>query len=393
MRILIVHNRYQQRGGEDTVVDVEASNLRGAGHDVQTWTVDNDSISGVVAKARAALQTADSTQMRQAFDRVAAEFSPDVVHFHNIFPRLTPGVVAQSLANGLPTFLTLHNFRFICVGAMLMREGKICEECVGGSRLPGIRHGCYRGSVLGSAATARMGQAFKKLCRENPRLKLIALTRFARSRFIADGFPEDQILVKPNTVEDCGIGNDVRDRSVLFVGRCSPEKGVDLLMRIAPALAESNIGIDVIGDGPLLASIRAAGVPDNVRLLGHLARAEVIAHIKQAAAVVMPSRWYEGFPMVLLEAFSTATPVIASHLGSLAELVISGETGWSLTPDHDAEWIDAIKAACDRPAETTRLGRNARALYDQSFGMARNVAIMEQIYASVPKQPHSSTAT
>ncbi|WP_185928889.1 glycosyltransferase family 4 protein [Sphingomonas sp. IC081] len=383
MRILIAHNRYQQRGGEDTVVEVEAANLRQAGHDVKVWLVDNDGISGLASKMNAALQATKSPAMQRLFDTVALPFKPDIVHFHNIFPRITPSVVEHALHMGLPTLLTLHNFRFICAGAMLMRDGAICEQCVGKSRIPAVLHGCYRGSRLGSAITARMGLAFKAVCNRNPGLRLIALTQFARSRFIADDFPADQILIKPNTVEDLGVGDPVRDRKVVFVGRCSPEKGVDFLMRIAPRLLDQDIGIDVIGDGPALGEIRRNGVPENVRLLGHMPREEVIARIKRAAAVVMPSRWYEGFPMVLLETYSTGTPVIASRLGSLAELVHPEKTGWTVDVDDEEGWIRAIQQACNNRDNTSMLGRNARQLYESQYDRIRNVVLIEEIYQSM----------
>jgi glycosyltransferase involved in cell wall biosynthesis len=377
MRILIAHNRYRERGGEDTAVDTEAALLERAGHEVERFFVTNDGIAGIGAKLRTVAEILENRSVSDALAATIDRFSPDIVHFHNTFPRLAPGAVLRSLERGVTTIQTIHNFRLICAGAMLLRDGRPCEKCIGASRWPGVRHRCYRGSALGSSVVALAGRRFRQIHDGHPQSHtLIALTEFAKSKLAADGYDPARIAVKGNTTRDPGRGPQMRDRRLVFLGRLSPERGVAFLLRVARGL---NAEIEIIGNGPERARLEGTA-GRSVTFAGPLPHEAAMERIKRAAAVLVPSQWYECFPMVIPEAMATATPLLVSALGALPELVEDGVSGRVLPP-HDLDaWIGAAAALIDDPALVRRLGEGARRAFEARFDEQRNVTELLAIY-------------
>lgn len=377
MKIIIAHNRYQQRGGEDSVFEQEASLLVSNGHQVEPFVVDNEELSGVLQKVTTALSiTYNRKIVGGLLERVSA-FSPDIVHFHNIFPMLTPGALDAVAAAGVPVVLTLHNYRAICAGALLMRDGKPCELCVGRSKFPGVKYACYRRSRIGSAATTAMGIALRRVVLKHPHMvKLIALTEFARRKFVVEGYPSTQIAVRPNFMEDKGVGGVTRGPSLLFVGRLSPEKGCDTIINAARGLAGQ---VEVIGDGPEYEALRALA-PPNVVFLGACSSAQVLDRVRHARALLLPSRWYEGLPMTAIEAMSSGTPIIASNIGSLAEIVSHNINGRLVPVDDVAAWNREMQIAIDNQSEYWRMGQNARLHFETRYSSDVAYASISDIY-------------
>ncbi len=378
MRILIAHNRYQQRGGEDVVVENETLLLRKLGHHVETFIVTNDEIVDFRDKVATAIQVVYNPEVTEAFDRSIANFGPDIVHFHNYFPRLTPGAVEKSLIQRIPTLQTLHNFRLICAAGTFLREETVCEDCLGSYwRLPAVRHACYRGSRAGSYFVGRVGRAFRRLYERYQRhLTLITLTEFARRQIGRDGYDLSRIVVKGNSAPDAGLGHACRDRRIVFVGRLTKEKGADFFVRVAQRI---DAEFEIIGDGPERERLRAKA-PPNVTFRGWLEHASVIERIKGATAVAMPSRWYEGFPMVLAEAFSAGVPVLASRLGALAELIEDERSGMTLPVDDEASWSAALRRILDDGAWSVQLREGARRTYDEKYNEQVNGEKLLEIY-------------
>jgi glycosyltransferase involved in cell wall biosynthesis len=379
MKILIAHNTYQQRGGEDVVFEHDSAMLASAGLDVWRFTVGNDHIHGLSAQIAAARSViSNRASVRALCDEVRA-FAPDVVHIHNFFPTLSPAAVDAVARQGIPVVVTLHNYRLICAGALLMRDDKPCEDCVGHTKLSGVIHGCYRGSRIGSAAVAAMGAYFKGLLKTHARrLTLIALTEFGKSRFVADGFPAEMIEVCGNVISDPGIGLPQRERRIVYVGRLSAEKGVDTLVRAARDLDGT---IEIIGDGPERRRL-AEEAPQNVEFRGQLTGAEVRERMKRATALAIPSRWYEGFPLVSLEAMATGTPILASRIGALAEIVADGTTGILIPPDEEAAWRAAMQRILQFPHEAETLGSQARSVYLKAHSVEAGISNLKRIYAN-----------
>jgi glycosyltransferase involved in cell wall biosynthesis len=360
LKILVVHNIYRETGGEDTVVKQEIDLLQRRGHDVRTAFFDNSEIRSAGDRIKAALQVGRNRASAARLHRMISTSRPDVVHVHNFFPLVSPGALDAIARQGVPIVQTLHNFRTICPGGILMRDGRPCESCVGRSRWPALRWKCYRGSTIGSAATAYMGHVFRQVLDRHPSLiTVVALTQFAKSRFLADGFAEDRIVVRPNFAPDIGPGLAARDGRLLYVGRLSAEKGADIIVKAA---AKARGEVEVVGDGPEADRLRASA-PRNVTFAGRIAREEVAHRLRSASAVLVPSRCYEGFPMIVAEAMACSTPVIASRLGALAEIVQDGKTGRLIATDNVDAWTRAMNEASDAPDRLAEWGRSARDAY------------------------------
>jgi glycosyltransferase involved in cell wall biosynthesis len=379
MKILIAHNAYQQRGGEDMVFEQESTMLAASGFDVRRFTVRNDHIQGIAGKIAAARSVISNTASVKALYSEVDAFTPDIVHFHNFFPTLSPAAVDAVAQRGIPVVLTLHNYRLICAGGMLLRAGKVCEDCLAHSKLPGVVHGCYRGSHIGSALVGGMGTYFKQLLKKHRRhITLIALTEFAKSRFVADGFLPEQIVVRGNVIADPGTGLDVREKRIVYVGRLSSEKGVDTLLNATQHIDGT---IEIIGDGPERAKLETmAG--SNVIFRGQLPSAQVLECVKSAAAMAVPSRWYEGFPMVVLEAMATGTPILASRIGSLAEIVAHEDTGLLLPPNAAPAWQEGIARILQSPPLARTYGGNARMRFLEKHSFATGVESLTRIYTN-----------
>ncbi|MDH2380175.1 glycosyltransferase [Bradyrhizobium sp. CER78] len=379
MKILVAHNRYQGRGGEDVVFEAEVDLLRGAGHSVETLTVSNEAINSLAARIATTLSIVDNIRGKQAMAEAIERFRPDIVHVHNFFPLLSPAVFDVCRHKRVPAVVTLHNYRTICAGGMLLRDGHICHKCLDRGHLWGVAHRCYRGSLPGSLASAYMiAQHQRRGTWTRPGLRLIALTQFARTLFAQAGFDAGRIDVKPNFMADRGAPDSAAPRAgLLYVGRLSREKGVGVLL---DAVAATGVPLRIVGLGPERAALeaRASG---NVTFLGARSRAEVLREMANAQALVVPSLWYEGFPMVVVEAFAQGTPVIASEIGGLAEVVSAGKTGALAPPGDAAALSNRIAELLAVPDRAAAWGQAARSVYLARYAPDENLRLLEAIYA------------
>ncbi|MCZ6763664.1 MAG: glycosyltransferase, partial [Alphaproteobacteria bacterium] len=324
---------------------------------------------------------------RAARDQVAGEiaaFGPDIVHVHNFFPLLTPSVYDACRERSVAVVQTLHNYRTICAGALLMRDGAPCEDCIGASPYQGALHGCYRNSRVASLAVSRMIAIHLKRGTWHTHVdRFIAFTDFAKAKFVAGGLPADKIAVKPNFVDapasaaQSGSGN-----AALYVGRLSAEKGIATLLA---AWRDLDVPLRVAGDGPLRDWARDTA-PVGVTLLGHLSP-EALAQERHAAAFcVMPTEWYEPFGLVTVEAFASSRPVIASRRGANTELVEDGVTGLHFTPGDSHDLADKVRWASAHPEDMRRMGENARRVYEEKYtpdiGIEKLIAVYEAAIAN-----------
>ena len=381
MKILILHNRYQVSGGEDVAVAAEHQLLLARGHEVTLIEADNDAILGPMAKVRTALATPYNPARRRWIAREVRRTGAQIVHVHNVFPRFSPSVLDGAADAGAGVVQTLHNYRTICANGLLPRDGVVCEACVGRMGWPAIRHGCYRGSVAGSAAVVAMQQVARcgKIW-DRPGRRLIALTDFARDKFVGSGLPEERIVVKPNFI-DMGepVASSDERAGILFVGRLSREKGLDTLVDAARLLP--HVAFTVIGSGPDEGRLRAAA-PGNMTFTGAVPNGAARAAMARASALVMPSIWYEGFPMTVLEAFAAGTPVIAARIGALPEIVAEG-VGLLFTPGDPSSLAAAIAQLLSDPSAMARMGEAGRERAATLYGPSANAVQLEAIYASV----------
>jgi len=379
MRIIQVHNVYQQAGGEDAVVANEGALLRERGHGVQLLSVSNDTIKGP-RKALTAWRASYSPWGRKQLAKAIAESTPDVVHVHNFFPLLSPSIYDACQSAGVPVVQTLHNYRTICPGALLMRDGRTCELCIAASPYQAVRHRCYRGSRLGSLVVAHMVDVHQKRGTWHTKVdRFIALTEFAKSKFVEAGFPAIKIVVKPNFVEAATThSNDDAERSgALFVGRLSEEKGIATLLK---AWSSIDAPLRVVGEGPLIEMVRDAPI-DSVTCLGGQPSDEVFREMKKSSFLIVPSQWYEGFPMIIAEAFSCGLPVLCSELGSMAEIIKDGATGLHFRPGDPDDLAAKVRWAAAHPQEMRQMGANARNVFEQEFAPGVNYERLMEIYA------------
>lgn len=374
MRILIAHNAYLHRGGEDSVVDAEADLLRGRGHAVEIYSRNNDEIASI-PRLSLASQTFWSSRTTEYVAGLIGDFKPDVIHVHNTFPLISPSLYWAASRAGIPVVQTLHNFRLLCPQAMFLREGKVCEDCLGHLPWRSVVRGCYRDSKAQSAVLGGMLVLHRALGTYREKVtRYIALNEFCRQKFIAGGLPVGRIAVKPNFV-DFPAHVEVSRKGFLFVGRLSVEKGLTTLVNAIARIPEAQLR--VAGVGPEASVLEGVA---NVTALGGLSSELVRNEMSKASALVVPSIWYETFGMVIVEAFSTSTPVIASRIGALVDLVEDGVTGLLFEPGNADDLAAKLHWAKQNPERMRQMGRNARQYYEAEYTADKNYAQLMAIY-------------
>jgi len=387
LKILLAHNYYRSSApsGEDAVFRGERALLERSGHEIIPFERHNDDIDESTFRRRCALAL-DGAWSRRSYDDIAAlirRHRPDVAHFHNTFPLISPSAYAACRDNGVPVVQTLHNYRLICANALLLREGKPCEACVGTSLLPALRYRCYRGSLPATGAIVWMlarnrwhGTYRRQVDR------YIALTGFAAGRLVAGGLPVERMTVKPNFLDAPPVGLEARENYAVYVGRLSEEKGVRTLLNAWRNVR--SLQLKIVGDGPLRAELADASARQGltIELLGQRPKNEVLRLIRQAALQVVPSEWYEGFPMVILEAFACGTPVVASNIGSLAEIVEHERTGLLFSPGDAEDLASKVQSLASIPSRLG-YGRAARAVFEEKYTADRNLSMLMDIYQQV----------
>jgi glycosyltransferase involved in cell wall biosynthesis len=382
MRILKLHTHYQQPGGEDGVFGAEVALLRDKGHTAVPLTFHNKQLEDVPLLWRAAV----TLWNREAYARVREAIRlhrPDILHVHNTFPLASPAVIHAAKAERVPVVMTLHNYRLLCVNALFFRRGRVCEDCLGRIPWRGVLHGCYRDSRPASAVVAAMLTLHRALGTWNMVDRFIALTEFARQKFIEGGFPPEKISVKPNFVHpDPGPGEG-RGGYALFVGRLSPEKGLGTLLMAWERLG-GKVPLKIVGDGPLAPEVQEAQkrIP-GVEWLGRKAPEEVYALMGEAAFLVFPSEWYETFGRVAIEAFAKGTPVLAAHIGAVGEVTEDGRTGLHFRPRDPEDLAAKVEWLLAHPNELARMRKEARAEYEAKYTAEENYRQLMAIYQAV----------
>lgn len=390
LKILLVHNYYGSAApsGENQVFAAETSLLRACGHTVKTFTRHSDEIraQGAWGAVRGALATAWNPWMTRAVRRAVERLRPDVVHVHNTFPLISPGIF-HAIGSRAARVLTLHNYRLFCPAAIPMRAGKICTDCLDTrSAWPALRHGCYRNRRLATLPLAFSVGLHRTMGTWAHQVDaFIALTDFQRDRMIAAGLPAELVHVKPNFYP----GNPSiipwaeRRPSVVFAGRLTAEKGVMALVRawllwgaVAPELR-------IIGDGDLRGALERLAATDPatpIRWLGPLSGDAAQAEIAHARLLVLPSEWFEGFPMVVREAFAFGVPAAVSAIGPLPSIVQPGGNGVVFAPANPESLFRAVRAAWETPGLLERLGQGARQSFEACYTEEANYRILMAIY-------------
>lgn len=382
MKILMLHNRYLVPGGEDQSAAAEVALLKRHGHEVELLEEDNRRVEAL-GKARTALRTLWSQESLRQIEAKLRSSRFDILHVQNFFPLWSPSVYYAAARCSVPVVQTLRNYRLICSNALFFRQNHVCEDCLG-RFVPwaGIVHACYRDSRAASSVVAAMIGLHKLAGTWRKKVgAYIALTEFAREKYIAGGLPAEKIVVKPNFVDPAPSPGSGGGGYALFVGRLSAEKGIATMLE-AWQSANGALPLKIAGDGPLLELVKAAAAANPcIEYLGRTRPGDTLDFMRRAEFLVFPSGAYEAMPRTIIEAFAVGTPVLASGLGAAATMVAPQETGFHFPPGDVAELREKVEWCTRNLAQVRALREKARAAFEANYTGDTNVAQLLTIYS------------
>jgi len=374
---------YREPGGEDQVVLAEIALLEAHGHSVLRYGAHNDQaahMNRLVLTQKALWNSSTYRELRALIRRER----PQVAHFHNTFPLVSPAGYYAAKAEGLPVIQTLHNYRLLCPNALFFRNGRVCEDCMGKVvPWPGVVHACYRGSRAASGVVTTMLTIHRALQTWTEMVDVyITLTDFARRKFVEGGLPAQKIMGKPNFIHPDPGAREGRGGYTLAIGRLSPEKGVRTLLATWKRLA-ARIPLYIVGDGPLRDEVADATKKlEHTEWLGRQGRERVLALMKDASVLVFPSTCYENLSMSILEAHAVGLPVIASDLGGMSSLIDHGRTGLHFRPGDSEDLAAKVEWASVHSAELAGMRREVRLEFEAKYTAERNYQMLAEIYHS-----------
>ena len=402
MRILHVNKFLYRRGGAEAYMLDLAELQEKAGDAVAFFGMDhplnpphayqdsfppnlelNPPPAGLGARAAAAGRMLWSREAAGGITRVLDQFRPDVVHLHNIYEHLSPSVLRAVARAEVPMVMTLHDYKLACPTYQFLAGGSPCEACIGGGFHHAVLRRCKNDSVVHSAVAAVETAAHRWLRAYGPVHRFICPSRFMASKMAEAGVFRDRLRVIPHFSEATVEAKAAKGGGVIVAGRLSPEKGVDTLIE-AVGLAGAGVTLRVAGDGPergRLEQLAARAAPGQVSFLGQVGKSELHDHIRSSALLVVPSRWYENQPMIVLEAFACGVPVVATTLGGLPELVAEGVDGFLVPPNDPPALAATLLRATSDPAGLLRLGAAGRHKVEREFAPDVHVERITAVYA------------
>lgn len=380
MKVLSVHNYYQQPGGEDSVFRTEAMLLEQHGHEVFSFTAHNRDVAQHSLLSLAG-RTIWNPSSRRDVASVIADIRPDVMHVHNTLPLISPSIYGIARSRGTAVVQTLHNYRLICPGALLLRNGRPCEECTGAiMKWPAVKHRCYRDSTAASISVATMLGVHRLAGTWHRQIdRYVVLSHFARQKFIEGGLPAEKLVVKANCVSpDPGFSEQAQRDYALFVGRLSPEKGLGTLLEAWNRIPNAPL-LRIAGDGPMMPAARDGRA--GIEWLGHQPREALLDIMKGASILIVPSEWYEGWPLTVVDAFAVGTPVLASRIGALTEMITDGVTGLLFEPRNPDDLVRTFLLAQRHPQAVGHMARRARREFELRYSAEPTYEALRRIYA------------
>jgi glycosyltransferase involved in cell wall biosynthesis len=395
MKIILVHNQYQQPGGEDVVFEQERELLQRTGHEVVSYWRSNwevESYHGVKRLALVQRAIWGSDETRREFEELLHQQKPDIVHIHNTWVMISPSIYAACHEAGVPVVQTLHNYRLFCPVGTFFRDGRVCEECTDHGLWRSVLHGCYRNSRPATAAVALMLDVHRLRRTWTTSVDgYIALSQFSRNAFVKAGLPAERMFVKPNFVHpDPGTCADKEDYA-LFIGRLSPEKRVSTILSAWTHLG-SRIPLFIVGGGPedtqLQKDAELRGLTA-ISFQGRLPRNQAIAFMRRARFLIFSSEWYENFPVTIAESFACGVPVICSRLGAMQEIVDDGRTGLHFTAGDAEDLAGKVEWAWSHTERMRLMGKEARREYESKYTSEKNYPQLMEIYRNAVARRNS----
>lgn len=385
MKILLVHNLYKVHAGENTAFYADKKLLEDNGHIVVPFIKDNQDIDKFSFTKKAALlyQTTWSASIYAELKELLERENPDVAHFHNTLPLITPSAYYACRDSGVPIVQTLHNFRLFCPVATFYRNTSICEDCLSKSLWQSIRFGCYRDSHIQSAVVAAMLKYhWHKRTYQDVIGRYIVFNNFQRDKFSRNGIPAEKIVIKPNFLVSTALQQSEIKDHILFIGRLDNGKGAQILIKAATHFPDHKINI--VGEGPERAGLETMAAQKglkNIKFWGHCSSEVCFELLRSAQCFVLPSLWYEGMPLVALEAFAAGVPVVVSRVGGLPDLIREGESGFCFEPGNHQDLARVLKNILGNKSLQEKLYVGARAEYEHNYTPERNIRKLESVYA------------
>jgi glycosyltransferase involved in cell wall biosynthesis len=381
--ILIVHNYYQVPGGEDTVVENEKSLLIEKGHKVYLYARHNDEIKrkNIIGKILLPIETIFSIKTYREVKKIIKEKSIDVVHVHNTLPLVSPSVYYAAKKYNVRVLQTIHNFRLLCPAATLTRNGAICEDCINNGLGNAIKNKCYRNSLLQTIISTFNLWFHRKIKTYQKVDGYITLTEFNKQK-LANLFPEEKIYIKPNSIRNIKkYNNEIKKDYFLFLGRIDDLKGIKLLIKTWKGIEDYRLL--VVGKGPLESEVKEYIEKYNIKnieLLGFKPKEEVMKIVHHAKAMIVPSQWYEGFPMTIVESFSLGVPVIAGDIGNLSSIIEHRKNGLLFKYNDYLDLEDKIREVIKNESLLEQLSNGARESFEKKYHSELNYKQLVNIY-------------
>ena len=393
MKILFIHNRYQYRGGEDTTLEMESALLLSKGHEVKILEFNNDQLSSIFSKITGGLRAVYNSQSASIVEKEISNYNPDIIHVHNLFFTASPSVLYKARQMKIPVVMTVQNYRLMCANALLLRDQQICELCINKVLpLAGVKYKCYRSSYIESALVTGITGIHKLLSSWEKKVNTyIVPSEFLKNK-LNNTFlklPKSKVVVKPNFVKDIPAEKTNREDFFLFIGRLSTEKGITTLLKCFTTTP--SLKLVIAGDGPdkdtVLSYTRTAS---NITYLGQQPKEKVLELMRKCKALLFPSIWYEGLPLTIIEAFATGTPVIASNLGAMTEMIQNEYNGFYFSPGNVDELRNKILYLADNVERYEHLYSNARATYLKKYHPDVHYTSIMRIYQMAITDNYSS---
>lgn len=386
MKVLLIHNSYKYKGGEDSVFDNESTLLTDNGVTIEKLTFHNTEIIGIFQKILVGFNVLFNLKVYKKLKKNIEIFNPDVIHVHNFFPIVSPAVFFVAKHYNIPIIMTLHNYRLICANALLFRENKVCELCIKKTiPFPAIKNKCYRESRIQTIVLVLMTTFHKIIGTWKSKVNIyIALTNFAKVKILNSSLnlhPE-QIKIKQNFVEDRGYDFQ-KDDYFLFVGRLSKEKGIEILL---DSFSNNNQKLIIIGDGPMKKEVMETVLNNkNIMYLGFQDLDIINQYMRKAKALIFTSIWYEGMPMTILEALSAGTPVIAPNIGAASEIIKNGFNGLIYEVGNSHDLKKKIKNIDINEEKYQQVVKNSREDFEKNYSKNINFKLLIKIYQEAIK--------
>ena len=351
-------------------MEMENSLLQSKGHDTRILYFDNSSIRSVFSKIKTGIQSFYNTNSSQILKRQVNAFQPDIIHIHNLFFKASPSILYQAFQLKVPVIVTVQNYRLICSNALLLRNDEVCELCIHHKfPISGIKYKCYRSSAVESALVTGITGVHKVLNTWDNKINTVIVPSHFMKNKLSDSslnVAAGKIVVKQNFIHDKAAMPEERNNFFLFIGRLSIEKGINTLIDCFKK--NTDLKLIIAGEGPEKERIEAlCKVTPSISYIGHQPKDAILSLMRRCQALVFPSIWYEGLPLTIIEAFSTGTPVIASRLGAMSEMIVDDYNGLHFTAKNVDELENCLRRINSSEEMRQKLGRQARLTYEEKF--------------------------